>query len=284
MALFGQVTIVGCGLLGASLGLALKERGLAARVHGVGRNASTLEQALAAGAIDRASLALEDTVPDSDLIVIATPVAQSITVLEQVAALAAPEAVITDVGSTKGAICAMAHTLWPDERPFIGSHPMAGSEKHGPTHARGCLYDGAACLVEESATLLPSARAQIVALWESVGARVVSIEPQRHDEVLAHTSHLPHVMAACIAATTDPLGEVAALIGNVFRDTTRIAASRPEVWTEICLTNRDALLAGLGDYEQWLAGFRAALEAGDAAAVEQCFAQGKAARERICGS
>jgi prephenate dehydrogenase len=283
MPLYEHPVIIGCGLLGASLGLALKARGLAGTVTGVGRNQSTLDRARAVGAIDDASLALEDALPGADLIVIATPVAQSINILVQAAALAAPGAVLTDVGSTKAAICARADELWGDDRPFIGSHPMAGSEKFGPDHATDHLFHGAVCLVEESDNLNPAARERVLALWQGVGAKVVSVEARRHDTILAYTSHLPHVAASCVAAAAAHHGDVRAMVGNGFRDTTRIAASRPEVWTEICLTNRDAIIAGLRAYEHHLAGLRQALEHEDAAAVERFFEEGRAGREGILG-
>lgn len=283
MALYERPVIIGCGLLGASLGLALKARGLAGVITGVGRNQSTLDRACAVGAIDRASLRLEEALPDADLIVIAAPVAQSVDILVQAAALAGPGAVLTDVGSTKAAICARAAELWPEDRPFVGSHPMAGSEKFGPDNAVATLFEGAVCLVEESETLNPTAHEHVVALWQGVGAKVVPVEARRHDTILAYTSHLPHVVAACVAATAAQHGNVRAMVGNGFRDTTRIAASRPEVWTEICLTNRDALIAGLRAYEHRLADFRHALEDEDAAAVERFFEEGRKGREGIYG-
>ncbi len=283
MPLYERPVIIGCGLLGASLGLALKARGLAGSITGVGRNQCTLDRAQAVGAIDHASLQLEQAIPGADLIVIATPVAQSIDILVQAAALASPGAVLTDVGSTKAAICARADSLWPEARPFVGSHPMAGSEKFGPDHATATLFDGAVCLVEEAESLSETAREHVVALWQGVGARVVPVDARRHDTVLAYTSHLPHVVASCVAATAAEHGDVRAMVGNGFRDTTRIAASRPEVWTEICLTNRDAVIAGLRAYEHRLADFRHALEDEDASAVERFFEQGRAGREGILG-
>jgi prephenate dehydrogenase len=273
MQRFDSVAIIGCGLLGASLGLALKARGLAGRVLGIGRNQSTLDRAVEVGAIAAAA--------DASLIVIATPIAKAVAMLEDLKAVASPGSVITDVGSTKRAICERAAQLWPEQRPFVGAHPMAGSEKSGPEHARATLYDGAVCFVED----LPGSPAfdAIHALWAGVGARVVPVCPARHDETVAYTSHLPHVAAALVAALAGRRGDVRDFVGNGFRDTTRIAAARPEVWTEICLTNRDAMLKGLRDYEHWLADFRHALEDEDAAALENYFAEGQRARHDIVG-
>lgn len=282
MERIAHVAIVGCGLLGASLGLALKQRGLVGSVTGIGRNRSTLDAAHSAGAIDHAALDLE-AAAGADLVVIATPVAQSVGILEQLAKIAKPEAVLTDVGSTKGRICSRAAELWPAQRPFIGGHPMAGSEKSGPAAARADLYAGAVCIVEESDNVSDAARGMVHDMWQAVGSTVVTLAAERHDELLALTSHLPHVAAACVATMAGRAGDVTQLVGNGFRDVTRIAASRPEVWTEICLTNREALLEGLRAYENWLGDFRHALEEEDAPAIEGFFSQAKAARESICG-
>ncbi|MFM1919571.1 MAG: hypothetical protein RLZZ303_1205 [Candidatus Hydrogenedentota bacterium] len=281
MALFQEVQIIGCGLLGASLGLALKSRGLAQQVVGVGRNQSTLEKALAAGAIDEGSTDLSPSAQRADLIVLATPVGKCLELLGALPGIAKASAVMTDVGSTKAEICARAETLWPRQRRFIGSHPMAGSEKSGPEHASATLFDGAICLVEEHPALDPEALSHVITLWESVGSRVVRVEPRRHDAILARTSHLPHVIASALASLTGREGDVSSFVGNGFRDTTRIAASRPEVWTEICLTNQSALLDALRGYELELAEFRHALEQRNEAAIERYFAAGRDARGRI---
>ena len=280
MQLFEQVTIVGCGLLGASLGLALKQRGLAKHVVGVGRNVSTLEKAQAAGAID-AHASLLDAASDSALVVLAVPVAQSVTVLESLAGATHPDAVLTDVGSTKAVICQRASELWPTHRRFVGAHPMAGSDKSGPEHARADLYEGCICLLEAHPALDAAAHAQVDALWQAVGARTVPVEAARHDAILAYTSHLPHVVAAALALRADAQGDVKPFVGNGLKDSTRIAASRPEVWTEICLTNREALLEAIDACAHELQYFRAALQAEDCTAVTEFFEVARDARQRI---
>jgi len=280
---FGQVSIVGAGLLGASLGLALKQRGLARSVHGVGRRQVSLDAAVASGAIDAGFLNLADGLASADLIVLAAPVNQATAMLESVRAAAPANAVITDVGSTKADICRRAAELWLAPRPFIGSHPMAGSEKFGPEHARADLYEGAVCLVEADAAIDPRAAKIVRRLWEAVGARVVEIDAAQHDALLARTSHVPHVLSAVLARLAGAEDIVPDLIGNGFRDTTRIAAGRPELWTEICLSNRDAVLAALGDARKDIEAFAAALESEDEAALSAFFDDGRAARQRLCG-
>lgn len=283
-AYFDRVAIVGAGLLGASLGLAMKARGMAGRIAGVGRRESSLDKALDMRAIDEAHLDIAPAVHGAALVVLCTPAAQVVGHLDTVRGLVAPGTVVTDVASTKGALCAHARATWPKPRRFVGSHPMAGSEKFGPEYGRADFYAGTVCLLERADDLDPAAREAVAALWEGVGARVVDVDADEHDALLARTSHLPHVAASAIAALVGRQGNVREIIGNGFRDTTRIAAGRPELWCEICLTNRDAVLGGLGELTAALDEFRAALEKGDEAALSRFFEEGRAARERAVGA
>lgn len=278
---FDRAAIIGVGLLGSSLGLALRERGLANEVVGIGRRTSSLETALRHGAIHRHTLEIEAGIADADLIVIATPAGIVPKLLDTLRDCIGPLTIVTDVTSTKGAICAHARATWPSPRRFVGSHPMAGSERFGPEHGNARLYENSICLVEQSAAIDHDARAAIVALWEAVGARVVDIDPDQHDTLLARTSHLPHVLSAAIAILGGECGEVRELIGNGFRDMTRIAAGRPEIWRDICLTNRAAVLESCANLRQQLDRFMAALETEDGAALEAYFEAGRAARQKV---
>lgn len=275
---FGRVTIIGVGLLGASLGLALKARGLAGRITGVGRRQSSLDKGLAAGAIDEAALDVRAAVVHADLIVLATPAAEVMVKLDEIRGCCPRNACITDVASTKGRICAHAAALWPVSRRFVGAHPMAGSEKFGPEHGRADLYEGSICLVEDSPDIDPDAREIITALWRAVGAETVAIDAQCHDAMLARTSHIPHVLAASIATLAARQGDVRQLIGNGYRDMTRIAASRPEVWRDITMTNREAILEGLDELQHHLDSFARALREEDAGAIEAFYNEGSRAR------
>lgn len=277
---FGRVAIIGVGLLGASLGLALKSRGLSTGVTGVGRRQSSLDLALECGAIDDATLDLEAACGPADVIVVATPAAMVTEKLDVVRAHCSPEAVITDVASTKHAICTHADATWPTPRRFVGSHPMAGGEKFGPEHGRADLYDGSVCLVEEGPELDPAARETVTALWRAVGARVVNVDSASHDALLARTSHLPHIAATAIADLAGRHGDIRTVIGKGYRDVTRVAAGRPEIWRDICLTNRSAILAGLSELRAWLETFEGALSDHDVEALEAMFESGKAARDR----
>lgn len=282
--LVDSVAIIGVGLLGGSLGLALKERGLAGVVRGVGRRRESLSKALEAGTIDSAHLDLASGVQDADLIVICTPASQVIPMLDVLRDIALPSAVVTDVASTKAAICAHANTTWPAPRRFIGSHPMTGSEKFGPEHAFASLYENAVVVLEKSRNVDGDARGLVRQLWESAGAHVVEVEPVEHDAIVARTSHVPHVAAAALAAIAARQGANARpLSGKGFRDSTRIAASRPEVWRDICLTNRAAVLNGLDEFTEELRQIRAAIDRSDSLAIEAFFKAGRAAREEVAG-
>lgn len=282
---FENVVIIGVGLLGGSLGLALKKHGLAKNIVGIGRNRTSLEKAVACGTIDTAVMDsdLAGACADADLVVVSTPVQRAVSVVGDLGAIVAPGAVATDVASTKRDICAAATAAWAAPRRFVGSHPMAGSEKHGPEHASAELFRGHVCLVEQSDAVAPDARARIVALWQGIGARVVPVDAADHDDILARTSHVPHVLAAALAQLAARKGDVHDFLGNGFRDTTRIAASRPEVWRDICLSNQNAVLHALEEYQQILEALHDALADGDADAVEQFFADGNAARARAFG-
>ena len=281
---FDRVAIIGVGLLGSSLGLAMKARGLARHVVGVGHRQSSLDTALQVGAVDEATLSLSDAVTGADLIIIATPAGLVAPKLDEIRLLCAPDTIVTDVASTKRTICAHAHATWTAPRRFIGSHPMAGSDKYGPEHGHPDFYEGAVCLVEDSEGLEHRAREIVCALWAAVGARVLDVDPAQHDTMLARTSHIPHVVSAALASLAVRGGDVRFMIGNAFRDMTRIAASRPELWRDICLTNREAVLEGLREFQRDLEELTRELEAGNAPALDDFFRQGAEARRKAVES
>lgn len=280
---FGTVTIVGAGLLGASLGLALKSRGLADTVRGVGRRRESLECARERGAVDSIHLDLAEGVKGAGLVVVCTGAAAVCGQLDRIRPHLAPQAVVTDVASTKAAICAHAAADWPKPLRFVGSHPMAGSEKSGPEHAVAGLYAGACVIVCPEASD-PEAVARVRSLWESVGAVVTQLDAETHDAVVARTSHAPHIAAACLAELAGGLGDVSALVGKGFRDATRIAAGHPEIWRDICLTNGPAIAEAMAAMEQRMAAVRRMVEAGDGPALEAFFRDAAAARARVLGS
>ena len=276
------VTIAGVGLLGASLGLALKNRELAGHVRGVGRRQSSLDTAMNKGAIDSATTNLPEACADSDIIVLCTPAAQIPDQLDVVRTTMKPDAVVTDAASTKSIICNHARATWPSPSRFVGAHPMAGSEKFGPDAARDDLYDGAYCIVCADGAV-PAAVDSVHEFWKSVGCTTVTMDAADHDRITARTSHVPHVVAAAIAKIAAQLENVAPMVGSGFRDTTRIAAGRPELWRDICLTNPEAIIDGLNLIEKECAAVRDAIQREDADALIEFFETGQRARQDLAG-
>ncbi len=275
----GTLTIVGVGLIGGSIGLAARRRGLAGRVVGAGRNAASLERARAVGAIDAASLDLTAAVAEAEVAVFCTPVDR---IAEQVLAAApgcAPGTLLTDAGSTKAAIVGQLDGRLPPGIVFVGSHPIAGSERRGPDHADADLFQGRLTVVTPGPATDPAAVERTVAFWQALGSRVRRMSPEEHDRALAFTSHLPHLLAAALAgALPDGLRDLTA---TGFRDTTRIAGGDPALWTGIFAQNRTAVLAALEALTDRLQAFRAALEAGDAAALDDLLTQAKKVRDAL---
>jgi prephenate dehydrogenase len=280
---FENVTILGVGLLGGSLGLALKARGMAGIIRGVGHRQASVDKALAVGAIDAGYLDVRDAARDAELVVICTPSALVPRMLDDLVLICPRDAVVTDVASTKGFICNLAQVTWPAPRRFIGSHPMTGSEKSGPEYASADLYAGCVTMVEADNGHAPDARAAVLDLWGGVGARVVEVAPEVHDAIVARTSHVPHILAAAVASVAAKQWDIQALVGPGFRDFTRIAGSRPEIWRDNCLTNREAILAALQETAAAVEAFRCALEQGREPALEAFFRAGQSARGEVLG-
>jgi len=275
----GTLTIVGVGLIGGSLGLAARRRGLAARILGVGRNAESLETARKLGAIDEACLDLSAAVRRAEIAVFCTPVTL---IAEQVLAAApvcARGTLLTDAGSTKSAIVRALDGRLPPGVAFVGSHPLAGSEKRGPEHADADLFEGRVTVVTPAPHSDAAAVERTVAFWQALGSRVVRMRPEEHDQALALTSHLPHLVASVLAGILPP--ERRELAATGFRDTTRIAAGDPSLWTGIFLQNRAALMEALGKLQDRAMEFKMALMKGDAAAIDALLAQGKRSRDAL---
>ncbi len=279
---YGAVTIIGVGLLGGSLALAMKTRNLADTVRGVGRSPRTLDQAAALGIIDAAFFDPAEACRGADLVVVCTPAAGVPTILDAIRPACSPSALVTDVASTKAVICAHAARTWPAPLRFVGSHPMAGSEKSGPEFATPSLYEGCVTIVD-AAPRATDARARITTLWEAVGARVVPLEPALHDALVARTSHIPHIVAGCIARLAAAAGDVRPVVGAGFRDVTRVADGRPELWRDICLTNPAAIAEGLDALIHDLAEVRRMVDEGHADALEAFFEQAREARAKALG-
>lgn len=279
------VAIVGVGLIGGSLGLALRQRKLARRVIGVGRRQSSLVAALDVGAVDATTTDLAEGVREASAVVVCTPVSRIAEDIVRAAAAAPPGTLLTDAGSVKQSVVvgvaelARQQSLSPDKLRFVGSHPLAGSEKSGPQYATADLFVGRMVLITPEDDTDPAITAEATALWEAVGAVVQTMPPAEHDQILASTSHLPHVVASVLAAGIP--GPWWAFSAGGLRDTTRIAAGDPELWRQILLANREALLGRLQHFERDLAEFRAALAAGDGDRLFQLLALGKEQRDAL---
>ena len=279
---YGAVTIIGVGLLGGSLALAMKARNLTDTVRGVGRTPRTVDQAAALGIIDAAFLDPAEACRGADLVVVCTPAAGVPAILDAIRPACSPSTLVTDVASTKAVICAHAARTWPAPLRFVGSHPMAGSEKFGPEFATPSLYEGCVTIVDAHPRAA-DARARVTALWEAVGARVVPLEPVLHDALVARTSHIPHIVAGCIARLAAAAGDVRPVVGAGFRDVTRVADGRPELWRDICLTNQAAIAEGLDALAHDLAEVRRMVDEGRADALEAFFEQAREARAKALG-
>jgi cyclohexadieny/prephenate dehydrogenase len=273
------LTIVGVGLIGGSLGLAAKANGAARRVVGVGRDAASLEKARALGAIDEPCLDLAAAARRSDLVVFCTPVDRIAAQVLEAAPHCRPGTVLTDAGSTKAGVVTAVDGRLPEGVAFVGSHPVAGSEKRGPEHARADLFRNRVCVVTPTRHSAPAAVERVAAFWQSVGMRVRRMDPFAHDDALALTSHLPHLAASAVAGVV-PV-ELLDLAATGFRDTTRVAAGDPGLWSAIFLHNRGAVLAAAERLTAWLGEFRSLMESGDAAGLTDLLARAKKVRDAL---
>jgi prephenate dehydrogenase len=278
-----QLAIVGVGLLGGSVAKAARLGGLARRIVGIGRDAGRLRPALDDGTLDLAVTDLDAGVREADFILLAAPVLTIEGLLERVWRAAPDGALITDVGSTKRNIVRAAERFAATRSlSFVGSHPLAGSEQAGYRVARADLFRGATVVVTPTEATELGALKKTTEFWEALGARVSSLDPETHDRTVAAISHLPHLIACALvdgAARVEP--SALELAARGFRDTTRIAAGDPDMWTEIFLANRDALSATLEAFREALADLQRAIDAGQADALRAVLARIKATREQV---
>jgi cyclohexadieny/prephenate dehydrogenase len=277
--LLNQLTIVGVGLIGASLGLAARRLGFARRVVGLGRNPASLEQAARIGAIDQGCLHGSEAVAGADFVVVCTPVDLIARQVLELSKDCKPGTLFTDAGSTKSLIVKAIETGSPSNAHFVGGHPLAGSEKKGPEHADATLFRNRWTVLTPTPRTNPEALAKVREFWESLGSHVRIMTPEAHDATLALTSHLPHLVASALAGLLPASAFDLAATG--FRDTTRVAAGDPALWSAIFQHNREALLASLGATERRLADFRNALESSDWNRVQDLLAQGKKVRDAL---
>ncbi|GBC97143.1 Prephenate dehydrogenase [bacterium HR16] len=275
-AICDRLCIIGVGLIGGSLGMAVRRRGLANRVVGVGRNAERLQIALQAGAIDDATTSLQEGVTGADLVVVCTPVGLIVPTIRLFHQWLSSECVVTDVGSVKNTIVQQATDLLGER--FVGGHPMAGSEQTGVHNARADLFEGTPWALTPTETTSPDALQKVTALAQGVGAQVITADPNEHDRAVALTSHLPHALALALVhvAENTPYPQ---LIGGSFRDGTRVAASSPELWRDIFLHNREHVLWAIDEFIGKLQEVRSAIADEDAETVQRLFTDARLLRQ-----
>lgn len=278
-----KITLLGVGLIGGSLGKALRARHLADSVIGWVRHKSRISEAIACGAVDFATLDLQEAASQSDLIVLCTPLGVMDKLLTQILPFLPPKAIITDVGSAKKVICDRVELILTNyPNIFIGSHPMAGAEKSGVARASEDLFVNAVCAITPLKNASTEAVDRIALLWKSVGAKVKKMTPDQHDDWVSRTSHLPHVVASVLANyVLDPQfdAEQRLLCAGGFRDTTRIAAGCAKMWKDILDQNREALTKALADYLCDLQRFQKAISKGDHAQIEQILSAASSRRQ-----
>ena len=279
-----QLTIIGVGLIGGSLARALKQAGYCGEIVGCGRDAEHLQKALELGVIDRFSTDVAEAVTGSDMVVVAVPLGAMEACFRAMNGYLSADAVLTDVGSAKASVVAAAKKAF-NELPtgFVPGHPIAGTEQSGVEASFAELYQGRRVILTPIAESMPEATAKVTAMWQQVGATVDEMSVTHHDEILAATSHLPHLLAYGLVDSLvgmDDSEEIFQFAAGGFRDFTRIASSDPVMWRDICLANRDALLKVLERYNQDLQVLTASIREQDSEALEIFFSRAKAARDR----
>ena len=282
----GKVVVCGVGLIGGSFALALKAGIMASqrpRIVGMGRTRAPLEEALRLGVIDEIGSDWPSAMADADLVLLGMPVGQMAPVMAAIAAHLGPDTLVTDGGSTKSDVVAAARAAFGERiGQFVPGHPIAGAEKSGVTAARAALYVGKRVVLTPLPENAAISVARVRAVWEACGARVSELTPADHDSVFAAVSHLPHLLAYALVHDLAARGNSDQLFGFAaggFRDFTRIASSHPEMWRDICLANRVALIRELDAYMAELVRTRVLLAAGDSAGLEAMFASARARRD-----
>lgn len=283
MSPFKKITLAGVGLLGGSLGLAIRRRGLAGAVHGLVRRRESVDECRTLGVVDEVTQDPLSATRGADLIILCMPIAKMKEVFEQMKPALQPGAIVTDVGSVKRSVVEELEGLVAAAGGhFVGSHPMAGAEKTGPAFARAELFENAVCVVTPTPRSSAEAVSRVESLWQAVSGSPIRMSPELHDDLVSRSSHLPHVVAAELAnyvlSPTHPK-EQASVCANGFRDTTRIASGSPEMWRDIALANRENLARVLGVFIEDLQEFQLALENQDRKAIDEFFEQAKQRRD-----
>jgi prephenate dehydrogenase len=285
-----QLTIIGVGLIGGSLARALRRAGVVEEIVGSGRDVGHLQRALELGVIDRIEMDMAAAVSTADVVVVAAPVGAMEGIFRRIAPALPATAVLTDAGSTKASVVEAARAAFqlPNgglPSNFVPGHPIAGTEKSGVEASFAELYEGRRVILTPTENSAPEAVARVRAMWQQAGAKVVETTAHHHDDILAATSHLPHLLAFSLVDTLTKLGdtqEIFEFAAGGFRDFTRIASSDPQMWHDICVHNESALLKVLERFEADLGKLRQAIADNDSDYLLQMFTHAKSARDQFC--
>lgn len=273
------VAILGVGLIGGSIGLALRQRNLAQNVVGIGRSPASLRVARRVGAVSSTTTDVARGVADADLVVICTPVELIVEHVKQVARACQRQVLITDVGSTKSEIVEKLDGELPEHARFIGSHPLAGGERTGAAEARVDLLEGRPVVITPTKSSPAADCRELADFWQALGANVISMTPAKHDRAVADISHLPHLMASALVAATP--NKSLSLASSGFEDTTRVAAGDVDLWTQIFFSNQAPVLEALERLEISLSRFREAIEGRDSRALKRLLTTAKRKRDVV---
>jgi prephenate dehydrogenase len=280
MAKFKKIAIIGVGLIGGSIGLAIRRKKIAREVIGVFRHRSTMKKALKYRAVDKGAMDIREGVKDARLVILATPVHSIPVLAAEAARFMEKGAIITDAGSTKEWIVGEVEKVMGRASGvfFVGSHPMAGSERTGVRFAKGDLFEDSPCIVTKTARTSRKAIAKITDFWKSLGGKVSIMSPAEHDRTVSLISHLPHVVAFSLAGAVP--GKEMACAAEGFKDTTRVASSDPELWADIFLTNKKAILKAGSMFEKYYRDILKAISKGDYRRTVRMLANAKSKRDR----
>jgi cyclohexadieny/prephenate dehydrogenase len=284
--LFNRIALIGIGLIGSSLARKIRQENLAGEIVISTRSAETLARAAELGLGDRYVSNPAEAVVDADLVIVSVPVGSSGAVAERIAPSLKAGAIVTDVGSTKASVIAQMQPHMPEHVHFIPGHPLAGTEKSGPDAGFAELFENRWCILTPTEGADPEAVDRLSAFWRGCGSNIDTMDPQHHDMVLAMVSHLPHIIAYNIVGTADDLqtvtkSEVIKYSASGFRDFTRLAASDPTMWRDVCLHNKDAILEMLARFSEDLASLQRAIRWGDGDKLFDMFTRTRAVRRSI---
>ena len=283
---FETIALIGIGLIGSSLARVIRAKGLAGHVAIATRSAATLDAARLLGLGDSYVSSNAEAVANADLVIVSVPVGASEAVAKEIGPHLKPGAIVTDVGSTKASVVRQMQPHMPETVHFIPGHPIAGTEQSGPEAGFAELFEGRWCILTPAADVDAHAVARLTGFWEACGSRVEQMDPDHHDLVLVIVSHLPHIIAYNIVGTADDLeavtkSEVIKYSASGFRDFTRLAASDPVMWRDVCLHNKDAILEMLARFSEDLSSLQRAIRWGDGDKLFELFTRTRGIRRSI---